>query len=53
MTPAAGHPAPVAHRPEAAHQATRALPGEPANQLAPGRAKVSPGGPGKPEPPKS
>jgi hypothetical protein len=51
--PAAGHPAPVAHRPEAAHQATRALPGEPANRLAPGRATVSPRGPGKPEPPKS
>jgi FecR protein len=55
-----GHPVPAAHRPDAPHSAAPALPGEPANRLAPGRAKQDargpakqdPRGPAKPEPQK-
>ena len=48
----AGHPMPAAHGPAAAHPTPHALPGEPANRLAPGRAKPDPHNPAKPEPPK-
>ena len=45
-----GHPVPAAHKPDAAHPAAQALPGEPANRLAPGRAKQDARGPAKPDP---